>query len=272
MTISIKKARDFIYQNGVLWEKALFSYLHEDGSLEHLHQCLIAYRNPDGGFGHGFEHDITTPDSNPLPLEFMLRVMLADFHIPTGTLFDGASAWLEANTQPDGYLKNPASVLDYPHAPWWNEGGQNIPDSITGNLYKIGKASPAVLKSTQAWVEKNLTVEAIQANEWLFMAYHGWDYFCNMEDCSTHREAVIQNIIDCAEKMPEAQYPVLISYAQSPDSIIAKRASHLVKRSLDYIQESQQDDGSWHDEHGLPQWFSYRTILELMSLKRHNRI
>ena len=49
MAVSVRKARDYVYGSGVLMERALFSYLLEDGPLEHLHRCLLAYNNPDGG-------------------------------------------------------------------------------------------------------------------------------------------------------------------------------------------------------------------------------
>ena len=65
MGVSLRKARDYVFTNGVLMERALFSYLLEDGSLEHLHTCLRAYKNPDNGWGHGLEHDLKAPASNP---------------------------------------------------------------------------------------------------------------------------------------------------------------------------------------------------------------
>jgi len=56
MLVDLKKARDFVYSNGMLWERALFAYHFEDGSLEHLHRCLLAYKNADDGFGNAQEH------------------------------------------------------------------------------------------------------------------------------------------------------------------------------------------------------------------------
>ena len=79
--ISIDKARNFIYSNGNMWEKALWSYLFDNGSLERAHQYLLCYKNEDKGWGHGLEHDIKSPLSNPLMLEFLLTVV-RDTNLP----------------------------------------------------------------------------------------------------------------------------------------------------------------------------------------------
>ncbi len=282
MIINFKKAQDFVYSNGTLAERALFAYLFEDGTLEHLHQCLACYRNPDGGWGHGLEHDIKTPDSHPLALEYILSVMVRDLQIPTGTLFDAAANWLEDNRSLDGSLENPASIADYPHAPWWNgeEGavglGQTMPDAIVGNLNKIGKASLSLIESTKKWVQENLTIEHIQAVDWLFMNYHAYDYFMNIDDfpnLKAHRQAVIDNIKDCAEKAPEKQYPTLFQFANMPDSPITQALpDSLIKRHLDYLIQAQRDDGAWTDEHNLPQWQTYMTIFALHVLHNYEAI
>lgn len=277
MSINLKRARDFIYSNGTLWERALFAYLFQDGSLEHLHQCLACYRNPDGGWGHSIEHDIRTPDSHPAALEYILGVMVRDLSIPTGSLFDSASHWLESNQNEDGSLKNPARLLDYPLAPWWKEwGGQSIPDSITGNLARVGKASPRLLESTQKWAQTNLTTEKILANDWLFMAYHAHDYYFGIKDfpeLDVYRHATLDNIVALAAKAPEKQYPSVFQFASSPDTPVARALpANVLKRCLDYLQDTQQEDGRWLDEHNLAHWQPYVTILVLSALKRYGRL
>src|SRR3954469_22319867 len=94
MAINLKNARDFVYASGTLWERALFAYLFQGGSLDRLHQCLLNYKNPDGGYGHALEHDFRCPDSHPLALEFLLNV-LYQANVPAGSLLEGTTAWLE---------------------------------------------------------------------------------------------------------------------------------------------------------------------------------
>lgn len=275
MAISIKKARDFVYANGVLWERALFAYHFEGAPVTRLHQCLMCYKNPDNGFGHALEHDARTPDSHPLALEYILGHFVGKNAPPKGSLFDGSAAWVESVQQPDGSLANPDSFLDYPHAPWWNDGGQTMPDSIVGNLTKMALVTPTLAENTRRWVQVNLTLDKIRANEWLFMQYHGFDYFMNVDDfpdVETYRAAVIDNIVALAENLPESQYESFMRFVPTPDSPVAQRVPHIVKRVLDYLSESQQDDGRWTDQHGLAHWQPVVTIGVLGSLRTHGRL
>jgi len=275
MPVSLEKARDFVYSNGVLWERALFAHLFEDAAIDRLHQCVACYRNTDGGFGHALEHDARTPDSHPLAMEYILGV-LAQYDLPAGDLFDGAAKWVEANMEDDGTLKNPPSFLAYPHAPWWNEGGQTAPDSIVGLLNRFGKATPTLLQTTQAWVKNNLTVEKIKANEWLFMAYHAVNYFWNVEQfpqLEAHQQATIQNIRACLIDLPTSQLYNVFQFVPMPDSPLAAHIPpEMIERGLDHIAASQQDDGGWPDQHGLAQWYPMVTISNVYALRSYGRL
>lgn len=276
MAVSLRKARDFVYSNGALWERALFGYLFEERPLAHLHQCWLAYKNPDCGWGNALEHDVRTPDSHPAALEFLLSVLRIT-QVPVRTLLDGTPTWLETQQEADGSLKNPESLREYPCAPWWHEwGGQRAPDSIVGNLTGLGLATPALTEATRRWVQANLTLDKVRENEWLFMAYHAHDYFWQVSDfpdVETFRQATVDNLIACAEKLPEKQYSALFNFVMWPNSPISKAfPQHLITRSLDYVAETQQDDGHWNDEHGLSQWFSWVTIGNLLALRNYGKL
>lgn len=275
MAVSLDKARDFVYGSGVMWERALFAYLFDDGSLAHVHQCLLPYKNPDNGWGHDLEHDIKCPESHPLALEFLL-VINRDTGLPVADLLTGTVDWLAAHREADGSLKNPPAILAYPHAPWWNGGGQSEPDSIVGNLSRLGLCTPSLAETTRAWVRQNRTLEDIQSNEWLFMAYHAYDYFFNVTDfpaLEAHRRATLDNIVACATAMPETQTYSLFSFIPTPVSPVAQALpANLLVRSLDYLAETQQYDGGWRDQHGLPQWYAYVTIKVLLALRSFGRL
>lgn len=276
MPISLRKARDYVYGNGVLWEQALYSYLFDSGSLHYLHQCLLCYKNPDGGWGHGLEHDLKTPDSHPAALEYLLGV-IRDYAIPTGTLLDGTPEWVERNREADGSLRNPSTLKDYPLMPWWAEwGGQKMPDSITGNLTRLGLVTPSLAESTRRWVQANHSLKKVRTNEWLFMAYHAFDYFMHVSDFpdgDVYRQAVIENIVTCAAKAPEKQYYTLFAFAPTPDSPVARALPDgLLARFLDYLQATQRDDGGWSDEHNMPHWQPMVTMGVLRTLKNYGRL
>ncbi len=278
MAVDLKVARDFVYQNGTLWERALFAYLFQGGSVERLQSCLRSYKNPDNGYGHALEHDLRCPESHPAALEFLLFVLVT-FRIPPGDLLYGTSEWLEAHQNEDGTLRNPPTLMDYPLAPWWaGDGGQTIPDSIFGNLMHYREMTDPLYERMMAWAAANITEEKIHANEWLFMAYHAYDFLRNLvvfPDRERLWTAVQENITACAQAArPDQAYEILrfapdpalksLTHPQIPDAVITKM--------LDQLEGAQQTDGSWHDEHNLPQWYPYTTILVLFGLKNYGRL
>ena len=276
--VSLENARCYVHAHGNLWERALWNYLFDDAPLERVHQGLAPYKNVDGGWGHGLEHDIKSPLSNPLMLEFLLTV-IRDTGLPISSLLVGTPDWVETNQQEDGSLINPPGLMEYPHAQWWQEG-QKAPDSITGNLIKLGLCPTSVRQKTRHWVLNNLTIESIQSNNWLFMAYHAHDYFMNEDDfpgIENFRATTLENIytttlahIDQGEM--NKLFP-LFQFAIGPDSIVAKNApAGLVDQVLDHLESSQREDGGWEDEHGLPYWQPYFSTVILLTLRRFGRI
>ncbi len=276
MAVDLGKARDFIYQQGTLFERALFAWHFDSGSLSRLQRIILCYKNPDNGFGHGFEHDLKAPQSNPLALEYLLTVMKHS-DIPPGALLAGSAAWVESQMDAAGNLRNPPETRAYPLAPWWHDkGGQTLPDSIVGNLIHFGCASPALVEKTKRWVLANSSPAKVRANEWLFMAYHAFDFFFAIDDLpnlAQFRQATIANILDCARAMPENQYDSLFAFAPTPASHIAQALpAALLARCLEVLEAGQQAEGHWLDQHNLPQWYPMTTINALLALRRYGRL
>jgi hypothetical protein len=276
--VSIERARCFVHAHGNLWERALWDYLFDRAAQERVQRCLAVYKNADGGWGHGLEHDIKTPDSNPLMLEFLLSIQ-RDTDLPMGDLLDGTPEWVESVQDTDGSLSNPTSLKEYPRAQWWEEG-QMAPDSITGNLIRLGICPTTVQEKTRSWVQENLTLEDIRDNKWLFMAYHAFDYFFNennFPELKKYQEVTLDNIYQTAlahEEKGETQklFP-FFQFATGPESIVAKKAPEgLIDRILDHLEGAQREDGGWDDEHNLDYWQPYFSTVILLALKRFGRI
>ena len=60
------KARDFLLTNARMIERRLFEFHFANGNMKGVFHAVYAYRNPDGGFGHGMEPDTASPESQPL--------------------------------------------------------------------------------------------------------------------------------------------------------------------------------------------------------------
>lgn len=276
--ISLDNARCYIHAHGNLWERALWNFLFAGGESDRVLKILSDYKNDDGGFGHGLEHDIKAPVSNPLMLEFLLTV-LRDTGLQPGSLLEGTPAWVQSVQNKDGSLQNPPEITEYPRAQWWPDG-QDKPDSITGNLLKLSLCPADVRERTRNWAQKNLTLEDIRSNKWLFMAYHPFDYFMNEDDfpqVDKYREATLENIYQTTlghEQRGEMHklFP-FFQFATGPESIVAQQAPQgLVERLLDHLETSQREDGGWDDEHGLDYWQPYFSTIILLALKRFGRL
>ncbi len=275
MPFDLGKARNFVYQNGTLLERALFAWLFDGGCLERLWRIILCYKNPDGGFGHGLEHDLKAPQSNPLALEYLLGVMKHS-GMPAGSILDGAADWVEGQMDERGDLRNPPETRDFPLAPWWQEmGGQTMPDSIVGNLIHFGCATPTLIEKAKNWTLNHYSPENIKENKWLFMAYHTYDFFFAVDDLpnlADFQQATVDNIVACAIAAPENQVDSLFAFAPTPDSMIAGALPDgLLDRFLNLLSDGQQDEGHWLDQHNLPQWYPITTINVLLALKRHGR-
>ena len=68
-------AADFLTARARVLDKRMFQRLFCGGAAEPVRDAVAAYRNADGGFGHGLEPDCRTPASQPAAVEMALRIM-----------------------------------------------------------------------------------------------------------------------------------------------------------------------------------------------------
>jgi hypothetical protein len=65
MTDRLGAARGFMAGNARLLDRRRFELLFDDGDPEPALAALRAYRNPDGGYGHGLEPDLRSRSRSP---------------------------------------------------------------------------------------------------------------------------------------------------------------------------------------------------------------
>lgn len=114
----IDSAAQFLAAEARILERRLFERVFRGGDGRATRDAVAAYRNPDGGFGHGLEPDGRTPTSQPAAVEVSLRMLdLAD--VFDEQLVVGACDWL-AGTAPTGGGVGfvDGSVQGWPRAPW----------------------------------------------------------------------------------------------------------------------------------------------------------
>ena len=118
------RAQAFIDTHARPLERAVYAFHFAGGSAEEVLRELGAFQNDDGGFGHGLEPDLQTPQSSVLATTVALQTVRA-VNAPAGhPLVRRALSYLvAAHDDEHGYWPIiPADVDDAPHAPWWQSG------------------------------------------------------------------------------------------------------------------------------------------------------
>jgi hypothetical protein len=266
--ISLERARDFVYQHGALWERALFAHLFEGGPRERVIRCLACYQNEDGGWGHALEHDVRSPASHAVATEYALGVML-EYGLADEALLARTAAWCEANQTEEGDFPLGEAFHRYPRAPWWQEARSWPPDAIAGRLAALNALPPNFGQRTAAWVERSLSMDELRGldvESWRYRLYHYADYFMNIDapDVDMWRPAVLEKVWELARAQPNAEaalgwgWATRLGLAAIPHTLIEKR--------LTALAAAQQEDGGWPDPHGLLQWRPMQTIWALKVL------
>ena len=75
--VSYERAREFVYATARVLEQRLFATLFEGAPATGVVDSLRAYRNEDGGFGHGLEPDARAPASQPVDVWFAFDTLVA---------------------------------------------------------------------------------------------------------------------------------------------------------------------------------------------------
>jgi hypothetical protein len=273
MSRSLDRAREFVYQHGVLWERALFAHLFEGGARERVIRCLALHQNEDGGWGHALEHDIRTPASHAVAAEYALGVM-AEYDLADPDLVARTAAWCEANQSESGEFPLGEAFHGYPSAPWWQEMTAYPPDAITGRLAALGVAPSRLRERTARWVAQHLTMEELRGldtESWRYRLYHYADYFGNVHapDVGAWQEAIAAKVGELARAQSDGEAALGWGWAaRLPAETIP---TEMVEKRLASLAAAQMDDGGWPDPHGLLQWRPMQTIWALKTLRAHGR-
>jgi hypothetical protein len=261
-------------------EQRLFATQFEGASPTGVVDALRAYRNEDGGFGHGLEPDKRCPDSQPLDVSFAFGTM-DDAGVFDPDLAHGACDFL-ATIGPGLPIVLP-SIAAYPRASHWGSGvfppTLNPTCGIAGLLWKHGVEHPW-RDAAGAWCLDALERESLDDAHTIQDAL----LFCE------HAPEAQARWDEVADRLREARYfradPADTEYGLSPLVFAphpASRARALfsadeIERHLDALEREQQDDGGWPLSWDPPsaasvlEWRGIRTLWALRVLRAYGRI
>jgi hypothetical protein len=255
----IEAAEQFLAASARVLERRRFERLFRGGDAGAVRDAVAAYRNPDGGFGHALEPDGRCPGSQPLAIDFALRVLLEAGAWDTA-LADGACGWLAAHAPAGGgaVFVDP-SVEGWPHAPWWvpEEGGPASPictGLLAGTLHAAaaqagGPAHPWLSQATELlWSRIDALADVgpydMRALFWFL------DHVPDRDRARAAMEKIGPMIFDAGmvaldpETPGEVHFP--LDFAPLPGSLARSLFDQqVIDAGLDHLAAAQQPDGNW---------------------------
>ncbi len=273
----IEHARNFIWHNARTLEQRWFEHAFDGGSGDAVVRAVLAYRNDDGGYGHGLEPDHRGPTSQPL---HALRALQVFGEVSAPEHAESVLAWLE-DTCPDGTVPFGMSTSKgHPVAPWItldDQGGLLLTAQIAAALHALGITHPWLAKATDyCWAQ----VEGMTETH----PYELRAAVMFLDEVPDRRRAELAaarlgQLKPSTEGYAEGEGMAPHFYAAKPTSLARSWFGDAeFAEDLDELQGGQQEDGGWN--FGFPaftpvvefEWRSIATIEALLTLRRYGRI
>lgn len=256
------KSKEFIYENGRLLERKLFEHFFEDMPRQAPVNALLAYQNPDGGFGNGIEPDLLCPDSTAIGAETALYVLdILDYEDPG--LLRKLAGWVVNNQLDDGAIKHPPeNLFNYPFQPWWANPDPTRVLVLAGLLKKWGVELPNFYERVRGFYLESEYPEEI--------SFYGYPYFVYLKYCRESREEQAR-FDGLVAELPvvfeehRAQFPVFSRYWCYAKDYVPEEV--LVGEAQIFINALQDDGGIENPYPDLPWWRPIFTLDGLILLK-----
>lgn len=251
MSIDLNAAERFMFENARLLDRHRIAVLLHDSPIEPVLAALRAYRNPDGGFGHGLEPDVRGPFSEPVSTLGALEV-LVEIGARDDAMINDAAAWLSSIAFDDGSITMAMpTAAGFPHAPWMtpSEGGSHLTFMLAAVLAEAGVSDPWLDRAC-AWCWKRIESEQGLNGYWIKA---GIAFLDSAED----EDRAMKAIRGLGERLdPDGSIPVpggvederLRPLTLSPRPGLRSRClftQSQVDAELDAIERGQQPDGGW---------------------------
>lgn len=282
--MNFENAANFIWKYGRLLERRIFEYFFLGGSEENVLTALKAYQNNDGGFGNAIEPDLRTPDSQPLFMEFALRI-LYDCNIKDIELSQKACDYVSKHADlAKGIPTINTSSENFPRAGHWNHPLSTEPsfDRLTG---LVGLLKWQGIEDTWLDTATEVCLDYISTKKY-DDAHTILTSFCLLE--SLPQSEYINGLYKkLSNELVTARFLRMdarsqnyglspLEFAPSPESYCRSIFSEdTIIQHLEFMKSQQEADGGWKISWEPPsetakfEWRAYVTLNNLMILKSY---
>lgn len=287
------KARDFILTNARMIERRLFQFYFENASPEGVFHAVYAYRNSDGGFGHGMEPDTASPESQPLFGIMALETLDEVGYLTKEIILNDFMPYFESITTEKGgipWMFRPKSI--YPCEGHFKTVKEWAALSTTGPLlgilekYKIdipwmSKAEQFVWSEFERIKDKHVFCY-LCVPRWLTFLNHTRNQDKAKKTINDLKKWISKKGIICEDKSDDGWglygKPHRLNYATSPENILFSLfTTATLESDLKELISRQRDDGRWDTWYGISEgtkleWAGIQTLWVLKVLKNYGRI
>jgi hypothetical protein len=251
---NLAAAAQFLASSARIVDRRHFERVFQDGDPQPVRDSVAAYRNSDGGFGHGLEPDGRTPASQPAAVEMGLRILHETDSWDDG-LAAGACDWLESHAPAEGGSSFVEPTVEgWPHAPWWEpqgDGAASLPPTgqIAGTLHARHVEHPWLDRATALlWTRIGELTEP-GAYDML-----GVLRFLQYVPDRARAESVFQKVghllldqgIVTLDPEAEGEVHGPLNFAPAPTSMARSLFDQrTIEAHLDHLAAGQGDDGGW---------------------------
>jgi hypothetical protein len=283
---SLERAATFVFGNGRLLERALFARRFLGASAEPVVAALLAYRNPDGGFGHALEPDVRSPLSMPLHCEIALHA-LEGAGVRDAAIARGLCGFLASVAEPSGRVPIVLpGVHDHPHAAHWEgpsfPGDSPNPTAALVGLLRVQGTEHPWLDRAEAFCFERLAAPLGEAHEIAAaLVFAG-----RARDRGRGADLALPVARQAAGARFFRSDPASGAYGVSPLQLCpapdaAGRGAFddaLIEAHLDALAAAQQEDGGWPIAFEPPspaaglEWRGHFTLQALVILRAYGRL
>jgi hypothetical protein len=291
----LSAARGFMAGHARLLDRRRFELLFEDGDAEPVLAALRAYRNADGGYGHGLEPDLRAPESQPGPAWNAFEVF-ADVAPVVAPEAAELCAWLDNIARPDGGLPFALPIADPSAcAPFWAQADPQafslqITAIVAAQAHRVAAHDQAV--ATHPWLARATSrcLAALDALDGPPSAYE-LSFAIQLLDAVHDRHSGAPELLArLGEYVPadgrlrvsgglpeEALRP--LDVAPEPGRPARGLLSEaVVAADLERLARAQHDDGGWsvdfesYSPAAALEWRGYATVRALSVLRRNGSL